>query len=1225
MRTVWTKDQQSAINERGTNLLVSAGAGAGKTAVLVERIIARLLDPADPIDLDEFLVVTFTNAAASEMRARLGEALAKLAAKDPTQVDLRRQQLLLNKSSISTLHSFCLEILRQHYYRLDLDPAFKVADDIEAEIIKADAVDKVLEGCYEQLSPSFVLLAEGFGGKHDDVELSRLILRLAEYSRSQPDPQSWLQGLAGHYAPCPSTGWFAHHKWYQEFSSTIAESLNEARDKLVEACELAGRQKGPASYLPLLEVECRQLKDLVDAAPLLEWDELRGRLAAVKFDRLPTIKKDVDEALRSMAKVARDNCKKILREELLESSLAQTAAEVRHGLLVAQGMVETLAQLVITVQEEFQRAKRARNLVDFNDLEHLVLSLLTPEDSPVASELKQQFKEILVDEYQDINAVQEKILSLISRGTNLVTVGDVKQSIYRFRLADPSLFMAKYHSYRAKSSPGTVVHLAHNFRSRPHVIAGVNHIFRQLMSQRVGEVDYDAEAALVSAAEYPATEDEPTIELLFLDSNALPGDKDSGSDGAGAGAGVEHEADAAEGGDAVLNSIDLDLDTPTKEARAIAERIAELVHSGKNLVWDREQGASRPLCYRDIVILLRAAKSWGGVFSEVFSQMSIPSHVDVGTGYFAATEVSVMLSLLKVVDNPEQDIALAAVLRAPWVGLTGAELETVRSSQREGSFLAAVRAAAETPDLVPRALFETLENFLAVLHTWREVAVREPLPDLIWRLYRDTGYYNYVGALPNGVQRQANLRALYDRACQFEGTSFKGLFKFLRFINRLQEDEQDLGQAPALAENEDVVRVMSIHKSKGLEFPVVVVAGLGREFNRQDFNSPLLIHREMGVGLSTVDLEWRCKYPTLAFYGLKHRLMQELLSEEMRILYVALTRAKERLILAGSRKNLETKVQRWQALGSSNRATPQLTIVKGRCPLDWLGPAVYQHSSLQSEDGRAEDGLRFRRIFPHITGAEVAAQPDHADELQNIRAGLPLADHGFGAAVKHLFEWRYPHLPATTARIKSSVSELKARVSREEMEEPEEPVINRPRPSVPKTKKSALTGAELGTALHMVMLHIDLSKDVTGESVALLLENLLERQLLTKAETHSVDIALILGFFASPLGRRLLAADEVWRELPFALAVDAKAIHPDVEGEQSYIQGVIDCLFREGERLIIVDFKSDQVTRETRDNLVKKYEVQLSYYAQAVSTIARQAVAEKYLYLFRLGEAVSLD
>jgi len=1178
---VWTSEQQSAISHRAGNLLVSAGAGAGKTAVLVERIIARLLDPTEPLDIDEFLVVTFTNAAAAEMRSRIGLEVAKKLRANPDDLHLRRQSMLINKATIGTLHSFCLDMLRRYFYRLDLDPMFRVADEIEADILRIDALDKVLEQFHAQGTESFRLLAEGFGGSSGDIELGKRVLELYEYSRSQALPDHWLKTLPLNFNWQDTSDIHKWSPWYKELRQAIERKLEQAVDATEKAKKLALSPGGPEKYIPLLDEELSALKALIKHSQCCTWENLRKHVQDFKFGRLPSAK-GCNEEVKEQVQKLRDSAKKIVQKDLADTLLVQNATEVVASMQVAAALAGALEEVVRAFAEEYRRAKRMKNVLDFSDLEHLTLLLFSGEQNGVLEELRNQFKEVLVDEYQDINEVQERILSLVSRGDNLVMVGDVKQSIYRFRLADPTLFISKYVRYSAQSGEGSVVDLAHNFRSRPHVIEAINHIFLKVMSLETGEVDYDNAAKLVAAATYPADSGEKVIELLLFDKDEVKGE--------------DEEEDQ--------QTLDI-------EAYRIAKYISGLVESGEHQVCDRGTGQMRPLAYRDVVVLLRAVRSSGSSLAQAFRHLSVPAHVDVGTGYFATTEISVMLSLLQVVDNPDQDIPLAAVLRSPCVGLSGADLAAIRALAPDASFYEAVRRALASPDAMEGSMAAKLQAFMKNLQAWRQMSVRNSLADLIWRILSETGYYNFVGAMPGGPQRQANLRALYTRACQFEATSFRGLFRFLRLINRLQEEEKDMGEAPALSENENVVRVMSVHKSKGLEFPLVVVAGLGRKFNLTDFNKPMLVHRELGLGLTAVDLETRVKYPTIALHAVKHRLLNELLSEEMRILYVALTRAKEKLVLAGSVKNLAGKIENWTHTAQKLESGEERFFVPlGRRPLDWLGPACFSHPSL----------FALTADYARETAAEQVS--GYAAELSAIEQGLPVAPQGFSEPVQHRLLWNYPHEAATNKRLKVSVSELKKRAVADETRDETPPLL---RGRVKGDADGLLTGAKLGTALHMVIQHVPLNSPVTMESLRDLLKDMATRELLSARELESVDLGLVLRFFEGSLGQRLLRANRHWRELPFGLRVPAKEIHPGLTNEFVYVQGVIDCLFAEEGRLILLDFKSDWVTPESKGEVVDRYRGQLGFYGRAVHAILGQEVAESYLYLMRLGEAVNLS
>lgn len=1160
----WTPAQRRAIESRDTNLLVSAGAGSGKTAVLVERVIRLVTDPERPLDIDRLLVVTFTNAAAAEMRQRIGAALARLHREFPERERLARQSLLLGKASIMTLHSFCLDLLRQHFYLLDLDPSFRVADEHEAQLLREEAVESVLEENYADPDGAFTSLIEGFTGKHDDREVRELILRLAAFAESNPDPGQWLTQAAEDFADESIQETLRKHT--ADLCRLVSAELRSAQDYLGEAIVLAEKQEGPSHYLERLHEDQHALGHAISLADE-GWDVFRTAAQNIVFGRLPS-RKSADEALRDRCKELREQAKDIVNKRL-SGSLAQSIADFSHGMHIAAPLVSCLVRITSAFRHRYARVKREKGLVDFADLEHFCLQLLTGEPgrpSPVAEQLQRKYAEILTDEYQDINTVQEGIIRLLSRGDNLFMVGDVKQSIYRFRLAEPSLFLEKSLAFR-QSDGGEAIDLAANFRSRPEVISAVNCLFSRIMTRQVGEMDYDEDAALRAGAVYPEYPTAAALpQLCLLDRRG--GDSE------------EEDAPA---------------DAVTAEARFIAREVTQLLASGDHLVYDSKLGAYRPVRYRDIVVLLRATRGWTEGFVDEFGRAGIPVFADTASGYFAATEVSTMLSLLRVIDNPEQDIPLAAVLRSPLLGLSGDELSDIRSAAKDCSFFAALNERAATDD----TLGQKLQSFLDKMLVWRRAARRGSLPELIWQLYRETGYYIFAGATPGGPQRQANLRALYDRACQYERTSFRGLFRFLRFIERLQESEGDLGSAKVLGEAEDVVRIMSVHKSKGLEFPVVFVAGLGRRFNISDQSRPVLIHRSLGLGPHAVELDGRNRYPTLPRLIIQDRLKREALAEEMRILYVALTRAREYLYLVGTLPNREKKLAGWSQ-GSGPALLSNSLLASARSPLDWLGAALVQSA--------AEHTFVVREVGGASAAHPTLAQEKHVAEPAGVE---PPGDSGVARAL----HWRYPHLRVSTLAAKATVSELKSRVVDLEAE-PVFNLLSKIAPVVP----SGNGGAELGNAVHMLLQHAEFSKASDICYLRELKDRLVEQRTLPTDLADRLDLSILAAFFDGALGQRLAAASNVWREVPFSMMIPLQEVYPDQEGdEQVMLQGIIDCLFVHAGKLVLVDFKTDRSLR-----LLTAYRKQLAFYLRAVERLFGRPAEEAYLAFVTLSQDIQI-
>lgn len=1275
--STWTDEQWEAIRLRGSDILVAAAAGSGKTAVLVERIIRRITDEHDPVDVDRLLVATFTNAAAGEMRQRIREAIEKRLLQQPNSDHLRRQIALIHRASITTLHSFCLDVIRRHYQRIELDPSFRIANETEAELMRQDLLSDLLEeqyGLHAEDSP-FWSLADAFGGERGDDALFRLIQQLYDYSQSHPWPAHWLRETARRLDPDAGIAVGASDPWTRTLLADVKLELEGMAAALEEAVRLAESPGGPAPYSANLKDDLAQIRRALYAADR-SWEALFHAFQEIGFGKLNACRGgDVDKALQEQVKQLRDAVKKQLadiREELFERSPEQFTAEMRAMAPLAQ----TLAELVIEFGERYRQLKADKGLVDFSDLEHYCLRILRDPDSTpdrllasdAALEYREQFVEILLDEYQDTNTVQEAIVELIARPApgNRFMVGDVKQSIYRFRLAEPGLFMAKYKSYEPAHTDhpagGRKIDLSRNFRSRQQIVDGVNYIFKQVMTERVGEMDYDEAARLVCGAAYPDSPNDLKAELVLIDrGNSLPEADEDGKSSFDPDEGDEETASAD--GASWLEQEEQQAETAQLEARFIAAQIRKQMGMDGDppfQVFDRGQGGLRPIVFRDIVILLRATSQWAPVFLEELRAAGIPAYAELNTGYFTATEVEMVLSLLQIIDNPYQDIPLAAALRSPMFGLTAEELAIVRIHGKSLPFYEAVMACAEAGDGDERgadeALRSKLTRFLSRLAGWREEARQGSLAHLIWNIYRETGIYDFAGGMPGGVQRQANLRALYDRARQFESTSFRGLFRFLRFVERMRDSGADLGAARALGEQEDVVRLMSIHKSKGLEFPVVYVAGLGKTFNQTDLNSTFLLHKELGFGPMYVDPELRVACPTLPMLAIKRRMRMEMVAEELRVLYVALTRPKEKMIMVGTVRSMEKTARKWARMQTADGwELPAYEMAKARCCLDWLGPALIRHPQAGMlrvwNDGVeracpaivAEDPSQWSAgIVPSIGFAQAAAAaeartPDERLEAVARLEPVPVSDPEMTARLERQFGWTYPFSQASAMFSKTSVSELKRLAEREFGRHEEEAPDMAPSSSQrlagtgasalqtfarrPKfLEKQAMTAAERGTVYHAVMQHVPLDRDVTEQSVRSTLDDMVARQLLLPEQRDAVNAELVAAFFREEIGMRLLRAERVYREVPFSYGIQAGEVYPDadasVRGEMLLVQGVIDCLFDEGDGLVLLDYKTDAVSGGRLDMLKQRYGVQLALYARAIEHIWKRPVKERALFFF---------
>ena len=1432
----WTDEQWRAIVCRGEDTLVTAGAGSGKTRVLVERVLQRIMEGDPPQEIDRFLVVTFTNAAAAEMKQRIGAALEKAIRENPEVPHLRRQLLLLNRASISTVHSFCMEVIQRYFYLRNLDPSFRILDETEAELLRAEVLEELLEEYYEnnEAESPFYRLADIYSDDRGDRSLQVLVLRLYDFSRSHLQPERWLHEKAAAFV-LDGAGELEGTAWIQELLRACRLELKSILGRLEEALRLCREPGGPEPYAGSLEDDIAALQEICSAAGS-SWGDLSHALQLPVFGRLTACRgSSYEEDLKERVKKIRDECKKELGK-LKEQLFRRPLAEQAEDLILLAPLLEALVELVLAFAGRYRQAKEEKGAADFSDLEHYALQILsspvpgspdspgdttkTPAlfeqgsevlgspDSPgdallpspavlehgdtttpspaalehgdillpsaAALEYRERFSEVLVDEYQDINAVQEAILKLIAvpgPGGNMFMVGDVKQSIYRFRLAEPELFLQKYKGYYTGSLPGESITLARNFRSRREILAGVNYLFGQIMDETVGEIQYDREVRLLYGASYPDSSSEEgenpyAPELLLIDRSGAPDDGErTPVEGDGApdeGEGTFAEGDNAPGGgnafptdgnrdsagdageeeltEMAQAAAEEEWEKAALEGRLIAQRIRELMGDGVKRrpfsVYDKNTQTKRAVAYRDIVILLRSALNWAIPVMDELRRYGIPAYADLGTGYFEAVEVEVMLSLLKIIDNPFQDIPLAAVLRSPLVGLTADDLARIRTRAPRKSFYDALQefcrdAQKDTANSKSTAgggicsdnagagnngsssvgesgrgngisavngisdgsvkngdagdvkngssggpfspLQEKLKYFLKQLYAWQDEARQGSLAELLWRIYGDTGYYELVGGMPGGDQRQANLRALYDRARQYETTSLRGLFRFLRFIERLRDRGGDLGAARALGEQEDVVRIITVHKSKGLEYPIVFVAGLSKQFNLQDLRQGFLLHKELGFGPKYIDAGLGVSYPTLPWLALKKRLSRELLAEEMRILYVALTRAEEKLILVGTAVNLVKDVQRWAeaARGKAQLLEPGYRL-RAKSFLDWIGPALLRHRSSEvlrrmlADPGRVfypgEEEQSFWNLWNvRVVGSRdvIAGEGPGAAEKgeeqilwEKVARLEPVPGGGkWSKEIKRRLEWSYPCRAAAEHYAKVSVSEMKklhaAGLPGDDADEA--PWVKfwpqtGPRPRF--LEESSLTAAERGTAYHAVMQYISFecaAGPPAAEEISRQMEEMVAAERITEQEREAVDPDAIAAFFETPLGKRVLGANRVRREVPFSMALPAEEVYPgyhdyssatdkgNPKGKHSgkepvLIQGVIDCLTWEDDGgVLLIDFKSDHISGVKVEALRERYRLQLELYSRAVEEIWKVKVKGKYLYFFDGGTVVSLD
>jgi ATP-dependent helicase/nuclease subunit A len=1289
----WTEEQWDAITTRHRNLLVSAAAGAGKTAVLVRRVIFLLTHPTDPLDIDRLLVVTFTDAAAAEMRDRISKALEEELDSQPASARLSRQLALVSKADISTLHSFCHKIIRQYFYRLGIDPAFRGMDDVENQLLQLEVIDDLFEGYYDDIDfeQEFTGLVDRYGGGRGDENVKDFVLRVYNFSRSRPDPDKWLSQLSSMFSIPVDTG-IRDLPWTDFALCGVNHRVSMAYRSLGQAAEIAGMPLGPATYAELLREEFEACGRILKACKDRDWEAIAELIDALEFSALPGIKRGAcDDALKLEAQAERNEAKKILKG-LKDEYFSRSPQELVDDIRAIAPSMKTFIRVVQGFDMAYQAAKREKSLVDFADMEHLCLKVLREWDgskgewvkSDVAKELQDRYREVLVDEYQDINPVQNEILRFVSSPRNSFMVGDVKQSIYRFRLAEPRLFMEKHKTFPKMDtdSDNRRIDLSRNFRSRQTVIDSVNFIFRQVFSQGVGEIDYDIDAELVAGARYPSPDtglfrgdsDNPPVEVYLIDRNATEGRESPGDTGdlpgtSGDGSPAPASGEAAEG-----ENLE-DLEALEVEARLMACRISEMVRGtamkpGPEFqVWDKERKAYRPVSYRDIVVLMRATRGRANVLLDVFRQAGVPAYAELGTGYFEAVEVETMLSLLKIIDNPRQDIPLAAVLRSPIGGFSHDELARIRLCSRQYDFyhaLEATSSACENEELASKAA-----GFLERLESWRTVARRAPLSALVWQLYRDTKYLDYVGGMPGGIQRQANLKAFHERARQFDRFSRQGLVRFLRFIDRLREAEGDLGTARALGESEDVVRIMSVHKSKGLEFPVVFIPDMGKQFNLQDLGYDILLHSEVGLGPMYCESERRIKYPTLAYHGVREAKLRETMCEEMRVLYVAMTRARERLVIVGSDRNLEKSASKWHN-GSSKTGwgLPEEILYSARGFLDWVGSSLVRHRAgrcilqLASSSGCPADSEVFHdpsRFSVSVLSAGEACSgfrglTDSGLKEPDIDWNLVIGAYPLGRQVDpELWQeiqnhacWKYPYSLLTERAAKVAWAEIKRRfdfsgedaeLTREDAKiSPDDAVHVMPVPGqlIPRPgflQSVDITPSERGEATHLVIQHLDLKGPLDVSGIRDSIGKMIDDELLTRELASAVDTQSICDFFRSPLGLRVKAnPDMVMREVPFSLGIPASRVYPELselggtvsECERVLVQGIIDCIIDEHDGFVLIDFKTGGKQWHDPTAITSRYQGQISVYKEALETIYKKPVKEAYIYLLEMRKAVSI-
>lgn len=1265
----WTEAQQKVIDARNKNILVSAAAGSGKTAVLVERIISMISEGDHPIDIDHLLVVTFTNAAAAQMRERIGKAIDKKLLLEPDNSHLQKQISLLQSAQITTIHSFCLNVIRNYFHHIDLDPSFKMADESEVTLMKSDVLADVLECWYEEGREDFHTFIESYSYSKSDQPVEDLVLQLYQFAMSNPWPREWILKMQEVFQ-IATLDEMDSTDWMKELLRYVKVVLADLALKNEEALRRCNEPGGPQAYITALLSDQDILDTLRTASSYQEYAEL---FTGVSYTRLSSKKEEgVVQAKKDQVKELREEVKKGIKD-LAGQFFYQSPEEMLADLQKVKEVMKVLFELTLDFMEAFAAKKEEKNLIDFNDLEHFALNILVEEKdgeklpTRAAMELSELFEEILIDEYQDSNLVQETLLRSISREhvglSNRFMVGDVKQSIYKFRLAMPELFLEKYKEYSTSETMDTGeinysqrIDLDKNFRSRKIVLDGVNLIFEQIMTEAVGGITYDEAASLKYGELFEELQGEGTATTGDRSEEVMPRisdnvelilvtEEDEEGNETNSPAFLLHNTQENADSSTAEDSEEAVYSKKELEAKAIAKRIRELVNPETGLMlFDRDTLAHRKAEYRDIVILLRSMTGWAELFVNTLMQEGIPAYADTGTGYFQTVEIMTLLNMLRIIDNPRQDIPFVGVLYSPMVGLTTTDLAMIRVSAANSSIYQAVKQyVAEGGE---NGLREKLNLFLTNLEWFRSKVRHTPIHELIQEVLERTGYYYYVLAMPGGERRKANVDMLVSQAVRFEKGSYSGLFHFIRYIEKLHKYEVDFGEAATAGEQDNTVRIMSIHKSKGLEFPIVFVSGLSKQYNTQDLRSSIVIHAEYGVGPECIDSKLRTKIPTLLKKVIQKKIQIENLGEELRVLYVALTRAKEKLIMTGylnSREEIKGKEFSFFALSSA------------KSYLELILPAMYNrmdrsefHISVLSKSQLLQEEL-IKQVSLHMDEEILRSiEPDQ------------VYDQGIREEIKTRFNYSYPYQKDAGLRVKMTVSELKKlgqfideehsenlyqnQITSSTKEEAKYEEITQPaslmqedssRGDIPnmiipdfiRGTETTVTGTDRGTLYHKVLELLDLTKVCKEADLFQEFERMIQKNRISEEDIRKLKQDYIIRFIHSEVAGRMRKAQEtgkLYKEKQFVIGIQASEIIEDKNSEELIlVQGIVDAFFEEEGELVLLDYKSDIVENELQ--LKNRYQVQLIYYRKALEQILKKRVKEMIIYSLYLGKEIRVD
>lgn len=1252
--------------------------GSGKTAVLVERIINKVIN--DKIDIDKILIVTFTSAAASEMRERILEAIYKKIEEEPTNTDLQRQIILLNKCNISTIHSFCLDIIRNNFYEIDASANFRVADTAEIELLKQEVVDDLFEEKYLEENKAFEKLLNTYANYRGDENLRQLVLNIYKFIQSSPFPGKWLEEQVEKFnLKDKLNNDFSETVWGQILLENFKEELIDSILKLKQVEKNLMKFEELNKYQIVIGSDIEGLERI--EANSNSWENAYNSALTLSWAKWPSDRKITLEA-KDEAKEIRDSVKKKVASTV-EKYLIYNSKQANSDIYEMYEILDALKQLVLEFTEKFSVRKKEKNIVDFNDIEHFALNILLKVDedgriyeTDVAKKYKEKFDEIAIDEYQDSNMVQEYILKSVSKGNNIFMVGDVKQSIYKFRQARPELFLEKYSTYKLKGeniSNGMKIQLFKNFRSRENVLDLTNLIFENIMSYKLGDICYDENEFLNYGANYPEFEGKDDNEVNNIQEknneaknyagiaelniiDLKPEEIDIYKD--------EIEENLNQEDDEVQENQER-IEDVVLEAKYVAKKIKEIIDSNY-MVYDRKQGY-RKVTYKDIVVLLRSTKVSAPIFEKEISNLNMPVFSDVSSEYLESMEIQTMMSLLKVIDNPMQDIPLVTVLRSSIGGFTDNELVEIRGNDKNISFYESVKNKYEDlkkyssvdgdketreEDFEDKEnkennekngnnenkkidLKNKLENFLKNLKKWQNEEKYMSLDELIWQIYSDTNFYNFVTLLPNGGLRQANLKILFERAKQYESASFKGLFNFINFIDKLHSNSGDLSSAKLIGENENVIRIMSIHKSKGLEFPVVFLSCMGKQFNLQDLNDNIILHQDLGFGPKYINPDKKIEYTTLAKEAIKLKAKVETLSEEMRVLYVALTRAKEKLIITGVSKDLEKSFREKESLiqmyKTNKKEINPVLLKKYKSYLDWI-ELVYFNNIEKIDKFMKLNIIKKSDLLKDLNNTEEVSDGEENIVTKLNKMAKNVQSTGVGELSKTL-KWKYIYLDSSVIPTKTSVTKLKEAeneqnepiISIEELEgQTDESQFAVARPQF-LNEVTEITGAQKGTLMHLCFQKLDEHKQYTKQMIQELVNDMVRRKLITELEGKAVNIYKLYSFTQSELFKQLQNAKKVYKEQPFYISLTADEVYGNGINDNILVQGIIDLYFiNQSGEVVLVDYKTDYVEKGKENELIQKYSKQLEIYKKALEQALGKCVDKCYIYSVYLEKMLEI-